>query len=431
MTSRTLGFEAWVRLAALGRATGDFERASRRLGLVPLAIAFVLSGTGCGSQGNSNSGQSSGSSSSGSVASSGNPSSSGSVSSGGGESGSSNPSNSGSSTTGIGGPTSGGALSGSGDTSDEGGAVAEGGEVAEGGGEVAEGGTVGEGGTITTESSCLAGITNYETAGPFKYTATSSGSVKIWVPTVPAGCKVPVIHLANGTGATCSDYGDDLVRFATHGFLATCYEDPNTGAGTDGVTAFTTALAMYPNLAAHALGSTGHSQGGQAAFTTLQLSEAKWGSSYIYAGLAMEPASGFGDQPTGGTWEQVYGKIKSPMFMFSGTADMLVSAAWVGEAYSAMNPKNEVYWWSAIGATHIPTPQVPEEQVSIPWFRWKLLGDGAACKFFKAMPEQQHDFARLDQSDVGERGALPIVGSSAVDSVGNTAVASDANGISR
>ena len=106
----------------------------------------------------------------------------------------------------------------------------------------------------------------------------------------------------------------------------------------------------------------------------------------IYAGLAMEPASGFGDQPSGGTWQQVYGEIKSPMFMFSGTADMLVSAAWVGEAYSAMNPKNEVYWWSATGATHIPTPQVPEEQVSIPWFRWKLLGDNAACKFFKAMP---------------------------------------------
>ena len=124
----------------------------------------------------------------------------------------------------------------------------------------------------------------------------------------------------------------------------------------------------YPNLADNKLGSTGHSQGGQAAFTTLQLAEAKWGSQMIYAGLAMEPASGFGDQPAGGTWQMVYGEIKSPMFMFSGTADMLVSAAWVGEAYSAMNPKNEVYWWSATGATHIPTPQVPEEQVSIPGF---------------------------------------------------------------
>jgi hypothetical protein len=244
------------------------------------------------------------------------------------------------------------------------------------------------GSTTIPHGACLDGITNYETAGPFKYTATSSGSVKIWVPTVPSGCKVPMVHLANGTGATCSDYGDDLVRLATHGFLTLCYENTNTGAGDQGITAFTTAMSMYPDLFDKKLGSTGHSQGGQAAFTVLQLAEAKWGigTGYIYAGLAMEPASGFGTQPTGGTWQQVYGKIKSPMFMFSGTADMLVSAAWVGEAYSAMNKANEVYWWSATGATHIPTPQVPEEQVSIPWFRWKLLGDNAACKFFKAMP---------------------------------------------
>lgn len=235
---------------------------------------------------------------------------------------------------------------------------------------------------------CLDGITNYETDGPFKYTATTSGSVKIWVPTVPAGCKVPMVHLANGTGAVCADYGNDLTRLATHGFLALCYENANTGAGDQGITAYTTAMSMYPDLFDKKIGSTGHSQGGQAAFTVLELAEAKWGvgTGYIYAGLAMEPASGFGTQPTGGSWQSVYGKIKSPMFMFSGTADMLVSAAWVGEAYAAMNKSNEVYWWSATGATHIPTPQVPEQQVSIPWFRWKLLGDNAACKFFKAIP---------------------------------------------
>ena len=65
---------------------------------------------------------------------------------------------------------------------------------------------------------------------------------------------------------------------------------------------------------------------------------------------------------------------------------MLVSASRVGQAYSAMPTTNEVYWWSATGATHIPVPNVPEEQVSIPWFRWKLLGDKAACTFFKAIP---------------------------------------------
>jgi hypothetical protein len=317
-------------------------------------------------------------------ASSGNSGTSSGRESSGGTSGSSGVGSSGASSSGAGGSNGGGGngASGSGSGSSNGGGSSSGGG-SDDGGVVGDGGS---GGGSIPHGSCLDGITDYEDAGPFMYTATKSGNVNIWAPKVPAGCKVPVIHLSNGTGAVCADYGDALVRMATHGFLTTCYEDPNTGAGTDGITAFQTAISMYPDLADNKLGSTGHSQGGQAAFTCLQLAEAKWGSSYIYAGLAMEPASGFGTQPSGGTWQSIYGQIKSPMFMFSGTADMLVSAAWVGQAYSAMNPKNEVYWWSATGATHIPVPNVPEEQVSIPWFRWKLLGDSAACKFFKAIP---------------------------------------------
>jgi hypothetical protein len=361
----------------------SFEWGTRRVGLLlQLAAAFALSGAACGSTSNGSPGFGNGSS--------GGTSSSGGKSSSGGASSSSGSGNNGGTSSGSGdngGVSSGGGGTSSGGTS--GGGTSGGGGGDDGGpadnGDAGHGSNDGGGGT-TTHGACLDGITDYENPGPFMYTAQVSGSVKMWIPTVPAGCKVPVIHLSNGTGATCADYQDDLNRMASHGFLATCFEDTNTGAGTDGMTAFETAMMMYPALADNKLGSTGHSQGGQAAFTTLQLAEAKWGTTMIYAGLAMEPASGFGTQPSGGTWQMIYGEIKSPMFMFSGTADMLVSAAWVGQAYSAMNPKNEVYWWSATGATHIPTPQVPEEQVSIPWFRWKLLGDNAACKFFKAIP---------------------------------------------
>jgi hypothetical protein len=263
---------------------------------------------------------------------------------------------------------------------------AAGGSTGTGTGTAGAGGAAPSGGE-TTGSSCLDGITNYEDLGPFKFEAKTSGMIKFWVPMVPAGCKVPVVHLANGTGATCSSYQGALERLASHGFLTACYEDPNTGAGTQGVMALDAAIAMFPDLADTKFGSTGHSQGGQAAFTVLELAEEKYLSKgWTMAGLAMEPASGFGTQPAGGSWQSVYGKIKSPMFMFSGTADMLVSEAWVQQAYDAMNKMNEVYWWSAIGATHIPTPVEPEEQISIPWFRWKLLGDKAACTFYKAMP---------------------------------------------
>jgi hypothetical protein len=235
------------------------------------------------------------------------------------------------------------------------------------------------------EDHCLAGITSFDSDGPFSYNSDSAGSVKLWVPDVPAGCKVPVIHLANGTGATCSAYLPVLQRFASHGFLTTCYENPNTGAGTQGLMAFQTAVSMYPDMADMRFGSTGHSQGGQAAFTVLQLTEAEFGPDAIYAGLAMEPASGFGTQPSGGTWQQVYAKIRSPMFMFSGTADVLVSQLWVTSAFNALDGSIEAYHWSAAGATHIPVPNAPTQEVGVPWFRWKLLGDQAACKAFKAL----------------------------------------------
>src|SRR5262249_2352998 len=147
------------------------------------------------------------------------------------------------------------------------------------------------------------------------------------VPMVPSGCKVPIVHLANGTTAHCNNYQQSLERLATHGFLAACYEDTDTGAGEFGITAFETAMQMFPDLVDAKLGSTRHSQGGQAALVTVQLAEAKWGDKMIYAGLAMEPASGFGEQPSGETWQQSYGKIKSPVFMFSGDSSTGVAGS--------------------------------------------------------------------------------------------------------
>jgi dienelactone hydrolase len=234
------------------------------------------------------------------------------------------------------------------------------------------------------ESSCLAGITDYGARGPFRYTSRTVGSIKMLIPSVPAGCKVPVAHLANGTGARCSTYQSVLNALASHGFIATCYEDTNTGAGEQGLEALERAVSEYPQLAAKKFASLGHSQGGQAAFVVLELAEEKFGSSATYAGLAMQPASGFGEQPRD-SWQSVYGRIRSPMFMFSGTADILVSESWVRRAFSALSPSIEAYHWSARGSTHIPTPNSETIEVAIPWFRWKLLGDTAACQQFKSL----------------------------------------------
>jgi hypothetical protein len=234
---------------------------------------------------------------------------------------------------------------------------------------------------------CLNGITSYQGAGPFSFAEQIMGAVKFWVPGVPAGCRVPVVHFANGTGASCSTYRGILERLASHGFLAACHESTNTGNGTGGLLAFETALSMFPDLADNKLGTMGQNQGGQAAFVTLYLAEQKWSASMTFAGLAVQPSHGFGGQPAGMTWQEVYAKIRSPMFMFSGTEDTLVSASWVQQGYDALPATNEAYCWSAIGATHTPVPVAPTQQVSIPWFRWKLLGDQAACAHFKRLPD--------------------------------------------
>jgi hypothetical protein len=246
-------------------------------------------------------------------------------------------------------------------------------------------GGAGTGGNEMPEGSeCLAGIESYNSDGPFQVQTMNSGSVKMWVPDTPAGCKVPVIHLANGTGGTCNTYAAVHRRLGSHGFIATCYENANTGAGTQGRMALMTAVSMFPDKAAMRFGSTGHSQGGQAAFVVLAYAEEEFGPEGVYAGLAIEPASGFGSQPTGG-WTTVYGRIKSPMFMFSGTADGLVSRGWVSRGFAALADSVEAYHWSAVGATHVPVPNSETNEVAVPWFRWKLLGDKKACMAFKAL----------------------------------------------
>lgn len=245
---------------------------------------------------------------------------------------------------------------------------------------------------------CLAGIEGFDKEGPFKFAAKTFGRIKFWVPQVPVGCKVPVVHLANGTTASCGNYQGVLNRLASHGFLTACYEDPNTGAGTQGLEALQTAFKEFPVLADQRIGSTGHSQGGQAAFTVLELAERTFGTSARYAGLAIQPASGFGSQPAGGSWQQIYARIRSPMFMFSGTADTLVSEVWVRSGFNALADDIEAYFWSANGATHIPTPQTATNQVAVAWFRWKLLGDAAACRYFKALPDGRDWDVREEQN---------------------------------
>lgn len=245
---------------------------------------------------------------------------------------------------------------------------------------------------------CLEDITDLSPgAGPFSVSrdtltvmdGLTYASIKMWVPNVPGGCKVPIVHLANGTGATCSGYAPVLENLAEFGFIAACYEDTNTGQGDQAIVAVEAALSEYADIAdPDKIGFTGHSQGGGATFMAVYRAEEKWGTSKTFSGLAMQPASGYGDSPA--DWQSYYAQIESPMSMFNGTYDTLVYASWVEMAYDALPDDNFKVWYTATGldSTHIPVPNDPTQEMSIPWFRWTLLGDSNACEEFKNLPNQ-------------------------------------------
>jgi hypothetical protein len=245
----------------------------------------------------------------------------------------------------------------------------------------------------TNESKCLDGITDYAKDGPFEFEPSQSGSVKLWVPAVPAGCKVPIVHFANGTGAACETYQVILERLATHGFLTTCYENTATAEGTQCVTAIETALMEHSDLAAMKVGSAGHEQGGGAALLCLYRAEQKWGDAMIYAGHGVIPVSGLGGKTP--EYPMLYAEIKSPVFMFTASDDMLVPDDWVRTAYD--NLKSERYWYEATGATYLPLPLKWAQESTVAWFRWKLLGDQAAGEYFKKMPDGD-DWDRVESS---------------------------------
>ncbi|HEX6240188.1 MAG TPA: hypothetical protein VFZ61_04825 [Polyangiales bacterium] len=229
---------------------------------------------------------------------------------------------------------------------------------------------------------CLAGITDYKQRGPFGFRSEQDGKIKLFVPSsVPADCKLPIVHVGNGTGASCSNYMAVIEHLASHGFLVTCYESASF-VESHCLQAVDAAYRLHPELAGNALGFTGHHTGAAGAYVCVQRAEETWGSSRLYAGHAAQPASGTGDSPN---WQATYAKIRSPMFQFHGSEDVLVSAGWVKQSYDALADSTEAYWFEARGATLIPVAARYMQESSVVFFRWKLLGDMAACRYFQDM----------------------------------------------
>ncbi|WP_157357315.1 alpha/beta hydrolase [Amycolatopsis nigrescens] len=236
-------------------------------------------------------------------------------------------------------------------------------------------------------ASCLPKVDDYTADGPFDFVTDDADNAKMWIPQgLPAGCRVPIIHLANGTGARCSMYGETLEHFASHGFVAACYDDTDTGQGTQAIEAIQTVIAKYPDIVDTRYGFTGHSQGGGGAILGVYRAEQQWGTAATYAGFGIEPAHGFGDSPS--NWASLYAEIQSPVSMFNGSRDGLVSEDWVRRGYDALSGSVEKAWYEGVGAGHMtPIPNSYASEMGLAWFRWQLLSDPDACQYFNGMPD--------------------------------------------
>jgi hypothetical protein len=124
--------------------------------------------------------------------------------------------------------------------------------------------------------------------------------------------------------------------------------------------------------------------GGGGAIPAVYRAEQQWGSSRVYTGFGIEPAHGYGDSPY--NWQSLYAQIYSPISMFNGSQDLLVSESWVRSGYNALSDDIEKAWYEAVGASHLsPVPNSYASEFGLAWFRWQLLDDSAACEYFKDM----------------------------------------------
>ena len=129
--------------------------------------------------------------------------------------------------------------------------------------------------TLSQDTSCLPSSGDPSQKGQYAVKNVGSGRTKIYAPEgLPEGCKVPILHFSNGTGASCIFYTSVLQHWASHGFIATCYESPITGSGTPCMDAIDETLSQLPDIADPTkFGSSGHSQGGGASITCTYLLE--------------------------------------------------------------------------------------------------------------------------------------------------------------
>lgn len=224
-------------------------------------------------------------------------------------------------------------------------------------------------------------VANFSDPGPFPVVGRQEGpGCSIFRPSVlgEGGRRHPVILWGNGTGSQPANYAGLLSHWARQGFVVAAANTGQAGSGMDMLNCLTylaqrNAAADGPyagKLDLSHVGASGHSQGGRGAIMAGRDPRVGFTAPFMPAGRGGPPAEG--------------AKPAGPMLLLSGGADTVAPPETAQKALfdQASGP---VFWATAEGVGHFAPggDGGPFRVISTAWFRWRLMGDAAAARWFE------------------------------------------------
>lgn len=228
-------------------------------------------------------------------------------------------------------------------------------------------------------------VTDFAAPGPFPTTSSPEGpACTVFRPQSLGenGLRHPIILWGNGTTANPQIYAAALTHWASHGFIVAAADTSNAGTGQEMIGCLDYIIAQHQMLGSpyfgavdeSRVGTSGHSQGG--------------GGS-LMAGrdlrvTATAPLQPYTQQGFGGYDQASIGQQAGPMFLMSGSADLI--AAPVPNQQRVFDGTNvPVFWGTLVGADHIVSAIGDITGYRGPataWFRLHLMGDQSARPLF-------------------------------------------------
>lgn len=230
-------------------------------------------------------------------------------------------------------------------------------------------------------------VASFSARGPFETVEHALGDCRVHRPATlgQGGVTHPVILWGNGTFSWPAIYTGLLSHLASHGFIVAAANTSNAGDGSQMIACLDAVLAahgaaggpFFGRVDPSRVGASGHSQGG--AGTIMAGRDPR-----VRATAPLQPYISW--IPGGGSFSRAaIGQQQGPMFLVSGTADLIaLPALHQRPVYDGVN--QPVFWANRSFATHLePLGGAGDYRGPVTaWFRALLMGDAAAGEVFDA-----------------------------------------------